>query len=144
MCCSWIPIRRPLSQLPSGIPGRMIFPVTLTDLMTNVMQERPVNPEETILSHTEGVDLIPASIMLSGLEVSLVNAMSRETVLKQVLESVKSQYDYILLDCMPSRWHFQKYKLLSEPVQYQLGISSKIFKKLPANLRKKVHILSEK
>ena len=77
--------------------------VTLTDLMTSVMQERPVKPEEAILSHTEGVDLIPASIMLSGLEVSLVNAMSRETVLKQVLESVKSQYDYILLDCMPSR-----------------------------------------
>lgn len=76
--------------------------VTLTDLMTSVMQERPVKPEEAILSHTEGVDLIPASIMLSGLEVSLVNAMSRETVLKQVLESVKSQYDYILLDCMPS------------------------------------------
>lgn len=127
-----------------GHPRPDDLPVTLTDLMTNVMQERPVNPEETILSHTEGVDLIPASIMLSGLEVSLVNAMSRETVLKQVLESVKSQYDYILLDCMPSRWHFQKYKLLSEPVQYQLGISSKIFKKLPANLRKKVHILSEK
>ena len=127
-----------------GHPRPDDLPVTLTDLMTNVMQERPVNPEETILSHTEGVDLIPASIMLSGLEVSLVNAMSRETVLKQVLESVKSQYDYILLDCMPYRWHFQKYKLLSEPVQYQLGISSKIFKKLPANLRKKVHILSEK
>ena len=88
--------------MPSGTPDRMISRCTLTDLMTNVMQERPVNPEETILSHTEGVDLIPASIMLSGLEVSLVNAMSRETVLKQVLESVKSQYDYILLDCMPS------------------------------------------
>ena len=85
-----------------GYPRPDDLPVTLTDLMTNVMQERPVNPEETILSHTEGVDLIPASIMLSGLEVSLVNAMSRETVLKQVLESVKSQYDYILLDCMPS------------------------------------------
>ena len=85
-----------------GYPRPDDLPVTLTDLMTNVMQERPVNPEETILSHTEDVDLIPASIMLSGLEVSLVNAMSRETVLKQVLESVKSQYDYILLDCMPS------------------------------------------
>jgi len=85
-----------------GHPRPDDLPVTLTDLMTNVMQERPVNPEETILSHTEGVDLIPASIMLAGLEVSLVNAMSRETVLKQVLESVKSQYDYILLDYMPS------------------------------------------
>ena len=85
-----------------GYPRPDDLPVTLTDLMTNVIQERPVNPEEAILSHAEDVDLIPASIMLSGLEVSLVNAMSRETVLKQVLESVKSQYDYILLDCMPS------------------------------------------
>ena len=85
-----------------GYPRPDDLPVTLTDLMTNVMQERPVNPEEAILSHAEDVDLIPASIMLSGLEVSLVNAMSRETVLKQVLESVKSQYDFILLDCMPS------------------------------------------
>lgn len=75
-----------------GHPRPDDLPVTLTDLITNVMQERPVNPEETILSHTEGVDLIPASIMLVGLEVSLVNAMSRETVLKQVLESVRSQY----------------------------------------------------
>ena len=86
-----------------GYPRPDDLPVTLTDLMPNVIQERPVKPEEATLSHAEDVDLIPASIMLSGLEVSLVNAMSRETVLKQVLESVKSQYDYILLDCMPSR-----------------------------------------
>ena len=85
-----------------GHPRPDDLPVTLTDLMTSVMQERPVNPEEAILSHAEDVDLIPASIVLSGLEVSLVNAISRETLLKQVLESVKSQYDYILLDCMPS------------------------------------------
>ena len=120
-----------------GHPRPDDLPVTLTDLMTSVMQERPVNPEEAILSHAEDVDLIPASIVLSGLEVSLVNAISRETLLKQVLESVKSQYDYILLDCMPTRLHVQKYKLLSEPVQYRIGISSKIFEKLPANLRQK-------
>ena len=120
-----------------GYPRPDDLPVTLTDLMTNVMQERPVNPEETILSHTEGVDLIPASIMLSGLEVSLVNAISRETVLKQVLESAKSQYDYILLDCMPRILPFHQYKLLSEPVEYRLGISSKLFERLPANLRQK-------
>ena len=123
-----------------GYPRPDDLPVTLTDLMTNVMQERPVKTEEAILSHAEDVDLIPASIMLSGLEVSLVNAISRETVLKQVLESAKSQYDYILLDCMPSRWHFQKYKLLSEPVQYQLGISSKIFQKVTSKLASKKYI----
>ena len=45
---------------------------------------------------------MPANIELSGMEVSLVNAMSRETVLKQYLDTVKKQYDFILLDCMPS------------------------------------------
>lgn len=78
------------------------LPVTLTDLMAKIMQDQPPLPKEGILSHEEGVDLVPANITLSGLEVSLVNAMSRETILKQYLETVKGQYDYILLDCMPS------------------------------------------
>ena len=55
-----------------------------------------------ILHHEEGVDLIPANIELAGTEVSLVNCMSREKVLTQVLETAKRQYDYILIDCTPS------------------------------------------
>ena len=78
------------------------LPVTLTDLMAKVMQDQPLAPKEGILSHEEGVELVPANITLSGLEVSLVNAMSRETVLKQYLETVRDRYDFILLDCMPS------------------------------------------
>lgn len=78
------------------------LPVTLTDLMAKVMQDQPLAPKEGILPHEEGVELVPANITLSGLEVSLVNAMSRETVLKQYLETVKDSYDFILLDCMPS------------------------------------------
>ena len=85
-----------------GNPRPDDLPVTLTDLMTKIMQDQPPLPKEGILSHEEGVDLVPANITLSGLEVSLVNAMSRETILKQYLETVKGQYDYILLDCMPS------------------------------------------
>ena len=85
-----------------GNPRPDDLPVTLTDLMAKIMQDQPPLPKEGILSHEEGVDLVPANITLSGLEVSLVNAMSRETVLKQYLETVKGQYDYILLDCMPS------------------------------------------
>ena len=85
-----------------GNPRPDDLPVTLTDLMAKIMQDQPVLPGEGILSHEEGVDLVPANITLSGLEVSLVNAMSRETVLKQYLETVKGRYDYILLDCMPS------------------------------------------
>ena len=85
-----------------GNPRPDDLPVTLTDLMAKIMQDQPVLPGEGILSHEEGVDLVPANITLSGLEVSLVNAMSRETILKQYLETVKGRYDYILLDCMPS------------------------------------------
>ena len=75
---------------------------TLSELMAKVMQETPLSSGEGILHHEEGVDLIPANISLSGMEVSLVNAMSRETILKQLIEPMKRQYDFILLDCMPS------------------------------------------
>lgn len=85
-----------------GHPRPDELPVTITDLMRKVMKEEPIAPGEGILHHAEGVDLIPSSIELSGMEVSLVNAMSRETVLKQYLDTVKRDYDYILLDCTPS------------------------------------------
>lgn len=75
---------------------------TLSDMMGKILSEQPIAPGEGILHHPEGVDLMPANIELSGLEVSLVNAMSRETILKQYLDTVKQNYDFILLDCMPS------------------------------------------
>ena len=75
---------------------------TLSDLMGKIMMENPIAPGEGILHHPEGVDLVPSNIELSGMEVALVNAMSRETILRQYLDTVKQNYDYILLDCMPS------------------------------------------
>ena len=75
---------------------------TLSDLMGKIMMENPITPDEGILHHPEGVDLVPSNIELSGMEVALVNAMSRETILRQYLDTVKQNYDYILLDCMPS------------------------------------------
>ena len=59
-------------------------------------------PGEGILHHPEGIDLLPANIALAGTEVSLVNAMSRETILKQVLARNRQDYDCIIIDCMPS------------------------------------------
>ena len=78
------------------------LPTTLSTLMQKAMNDQPIQPGEGILLHAEGVDLIPANIELAGLEVALVNSMNREKMLKQVLESAKREYDYILLDCMPS------------------------------------------
>ncbi|MCD8008243.1 MAG: ParA family protein [Clostridiales bacterium] len=85
-----------------GYPRPDDLPVTLSDLMAKVQQDEAIPPGEGILHHPEGVDLMPASIELAGMEVSLVNAMSRETTLRQYLDTVRYQYDHILLDCMPS------------------------------------------
>ena len=78
------------------------LPVTLSDVLEKVIRDEPLEKGEGILHHSEGIDLMPANIALAGTEVSLVNAISRETVLKQYLETVKKNYDFILLDCMPS------------------------------------------
>lgn len=75
---------------------------TVSTIMGKVITDTPLEKKEGILSHKEGVDLLPANIELSGTEVSLISSMSRETILKQYLDTVKNQYDYILLDCMPS------------------------------------------
>ena len=78
------------------------LPTTLSTLMQKAMNDQPIQPDEGILHHAEGVGLIPANIELAGLEVALVNSMNREKMLKQVLDSAKREYDFILLDCMPS------------------------------------------
>ena len=70
--------------------------------MNKIIDDKPIQDREGILTHAEGVDLMPSNIALSGMEVSLVNAMSRESILKQYIDTVNQKYDYILLDCMPS------------------------------------------
>ncbi len=75
---------------------------TLSTLLEQIIADRPISPLDGILHHKEGMDLMPANIELSGLEVSLVNTMSRETVLRTYLSEVKRGYDYILIDCSPS------------------------------------------
>ena len=75
---------------------------TLATIMMKIINEEDVDPEKGILHHDEGVDLMPANIELSGLEVSLANAMSRELILKEYVDAIRDEYDYILIDCMPS------------------------------------------
>lgn len=76
--------------------------VTLTTQMERVIRDEPFDCHEGILHHDEGVDLVPTNIELSGMEMTLVNAMSREFTLKNYLSGLKKEYDYILIDCMPS------------------------------------------
>lgn len=85
-----------------GYPRPDDLNITLFDLLNKTINEDTVNSGEGILHQTEGIDLISANISLAGLEVALVNTMNRERILKQFLEPVKKDYDYVLLDCMPS------------------------------------------
>lgn len=85
-----------------GIPRPDELKMTISDIMAKVMRDEPIIEKEGIISNLEGIDLMPANISLSGLEVSLVNAISREQILKQYLNTVKKDYDFILIDCNPS------------------------------------------
>ena len=75
---------------------------TLANMMLDIVNEEPIDWEKGILHHKEGVDLIPANIELSALEISLINVMSRELILKELIEKLRPIYSYIIIDCMPS------------------------------------------
>lgn len=76
--------------------------VTLATIMTKVINEGEISEEDGILHHQENVDLLPANIELSTLEVTMGNVMSREMIMKEYIDTIRSRYDYILIDCLPS------------------------------------------
>ena len=74
---------------------------TLATIMMNIINDEEIG-EEGILHHKEQIDLLPANIELSALEVTMSNVMSRELIMKEYIDTMRSRYDYILIDCMPS------------------------------------------
>ena len=78
--------------------------VTLSELMACEMtgEDKDYILINNAIKHFENVDLIPSNISLSGTETALFNCMSRESVLKRTIESLRKNYDVILIDCMPS------------------------------------------
>ena len=75
---------------------------TLVGVLSKVVNEEEIPDKYAVINVRENVDLVPSNIELSAVEISLVNTMSRELVLKSYIESVKDKYDYIVIDCMPS------------------------------------------
>lgn len=78
------------------------LPVTISTLIEQTISDKNINAEQAILHHKENIDLVPANIDLSTTEVELFNAMNREYAMKNALSELKSNYDYMLIDCMPS------------------------------------------
>lgn len=85
-----------------GYPRPDDLPISLATIMQDIIDDKPFDVQKGILHHNEGVDLLPSNIELSGLEVRLINAISRERVLATCINEVKKNYDYVLIDCMPS------------------------------------------
>lgn len=98
----------PQSNLTSGIGfisnEDSINPIYegLSKSIYDVLDGKANIKEVFVVTKYENVHLIPASIDLAGAEIELVNTMSRETILKNALDEVKSEYDYIFIDCPPS------------------------------------------
>jgi len=76
--------------------------LTLTDTLMDVINDAPIDISKGILHQAEGVDLLPANIELSGMDIRLINTLSRETVLRAYINEQRKNYDHILIDCMPS------------------------------------------
>ena len=81
-------------------PDDMDF--TISNVLYKAVHEETIIPEEGILTTPEGIDLMPSNIQLSGYEISLINEYGRETMLKQYVDAVRLNYDFILIDCAPS------------------------------------------
>ena len=81
-------------------PDDMDF--TVSNVLYKAVHEETIIPEEGILTTAEGIDLMPSNIQLSGYEISLINEYGRETMLKQYVDAVRLNYDFILIDCAPS------------------------------------------
>lgn len=75
------------------------LPLTLANVMNDVVSGTAPRGHRSIMRHHEGFDFVPGNRSLSAVEVGLVNVMSRETVLRQYVDGVKRDYDYVLLDC---------------------------------------------
>src|ERR1700755_2746695 len=71
---------------------------SLYDCMVNGTLARDV----ILKSDVPNLDVIPSHIDLVGAEIEMINYPSRENVLKNILEPVKHDYDFVIIDCSPS------------------------------------------
>lgn len=92
----------PQGHLTLGLGYPKNLRVTLKTMMENIIMGVEFNPNEAILHHEEGVDVVPSNKLLTGMDMSLITVEDREKVLKEYLQLLEANYDYIIIDCMPS------------------------------------------
>ncbi|NLE98056.1 MAG: ParA family protein [Propionibacterium sp.] len=83
--------------------GLGLNPHTLDKSIYNLLLSREFTPQEVVHeTSTPGLDILPSNIDLSAAEVQLVSEVAREQTLHRVLTQLRSDYDFILIDCAPS------------------------------------------
>ncbi|GAA0179022.1 hypothetical protein SH2C18_19760 [Clostridium sediminicola] len=75
---------------------------TIYNLMSLAIEEKTLPKKDKYIFSTGNIDLIPCNLELSAIEIALVNVMSRELILKSIIDEIKEAYDYIIIDCSPS------------------------------------------
>jgi chromosome partitioning protein len=85
-----------------GISEPVKLPVTLSTLMSNIINETGFDPASGIIHHSDGIDLLPSNNTLASMEIALAGLIGRETVLRQYIDMIRPLYDYIIVDCAPS------------------------------------------
>lgn len=78
------------------------YPLSMKDVIISVINDQSIDTEQLILHSDEGVDIVPANISLAGINSLLESAMCRETVVKRFIDTIKEDYDYIIIDTNPS------------------------------------------
>ena len=91
----------PQGHLTMGLGFPKNLKVTLKSMMENIIMGMEFDPMEAVLRHKEGIDVIPSNKMLTGTDLSLITVENREKVLKEYLELLEDDYDYIIIDCPP-------------------------------------------
>jgi chromosome partitioning protein len=85
-----------------GIRSADNLPTTLTSVMNAEIDDADYDPAIGIIHNAEGVDILPTNNSLAFVELTLVQSMSRESVLRQYVERVRERYDYVIIDCSPN------------------------------------------
>ena len=85
-----------------GVPVPEKLPVTLSTVMSNIVNETDFDLSTGIIKHQDGIELLPANNTLASMEIALAGLIGRESILRQYIEMVKPIYDYIIIDCAPS------------------------------------------
>lgn len=105
----------PQGHLTMGLGFPKNLRVTLKTMMENIIMGLEFDPREAILHHEEGIDVIPSNKLLSGMDMSLFTVEDREKVLKEYLELLENDYDYILIDCMRKK---NLWSIMSKKINY--------------------------